>query len=186
MRKFLVIAALLLAGFVSACDRPPSSSDVQRERQEKVVSEGVAQTGVPSITKFRELKLLKLIYELRDQEGLVTYTYVENLVPTVAKGITAFGGKFSFLCDSVGYPIPYATQYSAPTSMQRYRLPSAGDGSGVVYGTQQLPQAEPNGLFMPSSAEGTWVICKDPDSDKVGPVYVEPKLSSFPYKLKVD
>src|SRR3989344_2626129 len=185
MRKALVTAAILLAGLVSACDRPPSSSDVHRDRQEKVVAEGLAQVGVPAITKFRELKLLKLIYELRDQEGLVTYTYAENLVPTVIKGETAKGGKFTFLCDSIGYTIPYATQYSAPTSMQRYRLP-ADANTPIEYGTRQLPQAQPNGLFMPSSAEGTWVVCKDPNSDKDGPVYSEPKLASFPYKLKAD
>src|SRR3989344_5038884 len=185
MRKILAIAAVLLSAGLTACAPEPTSSDIQRERQEKVVAEGVAQVGVPAIRHFRELKLLKLIYELRDQEGLATYTYVENLVPTVIKGETAKGGKFTFLCDSIGYTIPYATQYSAPTSMQRYRLP-ADANTPIEYGTRQLPQAEPNGLFMPSSAEGTWVVCKDPNSDKDGPVYSEPKLASFPYKLKAD
>ena len=55
-----------------------------------------------------------------------------------------------------------------------------GEGSTIV----TLPQADPNGLFSPPSAEGTWVMCKDPNSDKVEPIYSEPRIivSTFPLK----
>ncbi len=171
----MALCALLL----STCAPQPSSSDQQRDRQEKIIAEAASQVGMPAIKNFRELKMVKDIYELRDQTGLVTYTYVVN----------EYSGKMIFFCDSIGYGIPYATQYSAPTSMQRWFVPGV-EGAVKEYGTMELPQAEPNGLFVPDAAEGTWVMCKDPAGDEVRPVYIEPRIvvSQFelPCELLVD
>jgi len=188
MKRIVFSLVSVFCGLVlTACNYQPSSSDIQRDRQETQVREGIAEVGIPAIKNFRMLKLLKDIEEMQDQEGLVTYTYVENMVPTVVHGHTTRGGKFTFFCDSFGYPIPYATQFSAPESMQRYHLPAGkGTGQTLTYGVTRLPQTEPNGLFMPASADGTWVVCKDPESDKVGVIYSEPKLATFPFKLKLD
>jgi len=121
------------------------------------------QTGMPSIKNFRERKLLKDIIEMRDQDGLVTYTYI----------VAENSGKLIFLCDSIGYGIPAATQYTNP-SKESYK----GNYSYTV-----TPQADPNGLFSPASAEGTWVMCKDPTKDKVSPMYVEPRIITSTFKL---
>jgi hypothetical protein len=108
--------------------------------------------------------LLKDILELRDQEGLVTYTYVYN----------EFQGKFVFLCDSVGYGIPYSTQYTSPQKPAFY----------YDHASMALPQADPNGLFSPPEAEGTWVLCNNPDKkEKAEVVYVEPRIITSPFKL---
>lgn len=149
------LAALGLAGCTGN-----SSDEVQRKQQERILAEGTSQTGMPAIINFRERKLVKMLLEVRDQENLNTYTY------TYAEQ----SGKISFFCNSVGFGIPYATQYTNP---QKYVLNS----SGAV-----LPQADPNGLFMPSSAEATWVMCKSPKGE-VKPVYVEPKVIVSPFKL---
>jgi hypothetical protein len=101
---------------------------------------------------------------LRDQTGLVTYTYLWNEMQ----------GKKVFLCNSIGYGIPYATQFTNPEKIVE-RLSQGGYAI--------LPQADPNGLFSPASAEGTWVMCKDPNSDKTRPVYIEPKVIVSPFKL---
>ena len=122
IRSFIIGTIVILG--LTACPGKPTSSDIQRDRQERQIQEGIAQVGVAAIKNFRMLKLLKDIQEMQDQEGLVTYTYVENLVSTVVRGHTVRGGKFTFFCDSFGYPIPYATQFSAPESMQRFILPA--------------------------------------------------------------
>lgn len=177
-RLLAALAAVAVVPFLmgneGGCSNP-SSDTIQREQQEKILKEGTSQVGMPAIKNFRERKILKDILELRDQTGLVTYTYVENLVPTVTKGVTAKGGKFTFFCDSIGYPIPYSTQYTNPEKLAGYTNESS-----------VLPQADPNGLFSPASAEGTWVMCKDPGSDKFGVVYSEPKLVALPFKLTLD
>jgi hypothetical protein len=150
---------LLMCGMLAllACDQ--TSDDTQRVAQEKLLAEGTAQTGMPAIKNFRERKLLKDILELRDQDGLVTYTYVWN----------EFNGKLVFFCNSVGYGIPYATEYTNP---QKRAAPGLA-----------LPQADPNGLFSPTAAEGTWVMCKDPKGSDTRPVYIEPRIIVSPFAL---
>ena len=83
-------------------------------------------------------------------------------------------GKLVFVGESIGYGIPAATQYTNP---QKHVYGSTGNYT--------LPQADPNGLFSPASAEGTWVLMKDPNGDKVVPVYIEPRIIVSPFKLNV-
>ncbi len=52
---------------------------------------------MPGIKNFRERRLLKDIFEMRDQADLSTYTYTYSEVT----------GKFSFFCNSIGYGLPY-------------------------------------------------------------------------------
>ena len=171
-KSILVLFISALAIMLVACAPEQTSNDIQRDQQNKLLAEGTAQTGMPAIKNFRERKLLKDILELRDQDGLVTYTYTWSEVT----------GKKVFFCDSIGYGIPYATQYTAPETMQTYNLP-VSSGSEHHYGASRLPQADPNGLFSPASAEGTWVMCKNPNGKEVRPVYVEPRVIVSPFKL---
>lgn len=160
MKKIAVFAL-----FVCACFGEPRQDSDERQRleQERILAEGTAQTGMPAIHNFRERKLLKMIYELRDQDGLVTYTYLWN----------EMNGKLVFLCDSIGYGIPSATQYTNPMK---------ADGS--QRGWYTLPQADPNGLFSPADAEATWVLCKDPNGKDVKPLYVEPRVLVSPFPME--
>jgi hypothetical protein len=165
MKTAIAIASIAVLGVaLVGCDLPPPSSDeVQQEQQERILKEGTAQTGMPAIKNFRERKLLKQIIEMRDQDGLVTYTYT---VPETT-------GRPVFLCNSIGYGLPAATQYTNP---EKFDYHSTGNVT--------LPQADPNGLYSPSSAEGTWVMCSEPNgSGKTRPVYVEPRVIVSPFKL---
>jgi len=161
-----IVIAIIAAASLSACVEGTNSSDkTQAQQQERILAEGAAQTGMPAIKNFRERKLLKEIIELRDQDGLVTYTYI----------MAEQTGKLVFMCNSIGYGIPAATQYTNPEKI----ADSHHQGGYVV-----LPQADPNGLFSPSSAEGTWVMCADPSGEaKTRPVYTEPRIVVSPFKL---
>lgn len=72
----LFIPAMMLLMADDACQ--DSSDTQQHDQQEKILKEAGAQTGMPAIKNFRERKMLKDILELRDQSGLVTYTYLYN------------------------------------------------------------------------------------------------------------
>ena len=165
MKTLISVAAIaLLSVTLVGCEDYSNSDDKQRAQQERILQEGTAQIGMPAIKNFRERKLLKQIIEMRDQDGLVTYTYT---VPETT-------GRPVFLCNSIGYGLPAATQYTNPDKISYH----AGAGYEV------LPQADPNGLFSPSSAEGTWVMCTDPSgTGKTRPVYVEPRIIVSPFKL---
>jgi hypothetical protein len=149
----------------SGCGTVTPTADQQTsQKQEQMQQQQVAQTGMPGITNFTEAKLVKHLYELRDQK-IVTYTYVPDM-----------NGKLWHLCDSFGYGLPYGVQFSNPEKQV-----SNYQGWGV------LPQAEPNGLYMPPTAEGTWIICSNPNgSGDISPVYVEPRVMVSPFKLRAE
>ena len=161
MKKTLLLSlALLVAGCEPAV---PSSDEQQKREQERILQEGTAQTGMPAIKNFRERKIMKDIIEMRDQQGLVTYTYI----------FSDHLGKFIFVGESIGYGISAATQYTNP-----HKWVTSYAEHGYV-----IDQADPNGLFSPSSAEGTWVLLKNPNSPDVVPTYFEQRINVVPFKL---
>ncbi|MGN6639344.1 MAG: hypothetical protein ACTHJ8_10570, partial [Mucilaginibacter sp.] len=139
-----------------------SADDVDQQKQEQLQREGSSEIGMPAIHNFTEKKMVKMLYELRDNPNLINYAYLFSEV----------SGKYTFFGKCVGYGIPYSTQFSNPEKVEQEYTSS--------YGT--LPQAEPNGLFMPASSDGTWLMMVGPDN-KPTPVYVEPKVIVSPFKL---
>ena len=158
MKKILLV--LPLVAMLAACDQSPTSTQIERKKQEEMSLRGVQEVGMPSITNFAEKRMMKDIIELRDQ-NVATYVY-----------ITDMNGRLHKVCNAVGYGLPYATQYTNPMRI-------SGDGHGYV----TLPQADPNGLYSPASAEGTWVLCVDSKSGKPKPVYIEPRVIVSPMPL---
>ena len=160
--KLVILFALSVA--LSACGGGKASSDqVQRQQQEAMSKQGNALVGMPAIVNFQEKRILKDIAEKRDT-AIVTFAYTQDM-----------NGVLHKLCDSVGYGISAATQFTNPS---RVWMSNGGSHSQV------LPQADPNGLFSPASAEGTWVMCKNPNGGEVAAVYVEPRLIVSPFPLK--
>lgn len=158
-----VVAVFGLMG--DDCKSHSDTSDgYQQQQQEKILAEGTAQVGMPAIKNFRERKLMKDIIELRDQTGLTTYTYIWS----------DYHKCHTWVCDSVGYAIPYSTQFTNPMKLI---------ATGCQCGYNTLPQADPSGLFSPGAADGTWVMCKDPNSDNAAPVHFEPRMTVSPFKL---
>lgn len=162
MKKFSLFLVVSVVILMVACEEG-GSDKIQRQQQEVLLKEATSQAGMPAIKNFRERKLLKDILELRDQDGLNTYTYVFNEM----RGCTVFLGN------SVGYGIPYATQFTNP---QKPLGPNNSQSAIIA-------QADPNGLFSPASAEGTWVLLKDPNGEDTKPVYVEPRIIVSPFPL---
>ena len=105
---------------------------------------------------------------------MLTYTYTKNLQ-----------GQFVWFCDSIGFPISGGTQFSAPESMQHYRVRdlrySAETAEGWFQGVEKLPQAEPNGIFPPSTAAGSRVICINPRTNVPSLSHAEDNLDTFEY-----
>jgi len=158
MKKILALVAV--ATLLTACDVKESSTQIERRKQEELTMQAVTQVGMPAITNFAEKRMMKDILELRDQ-NVATTAYIVDM-----------NGKLHKICTAVGYGLPYATQYTNPQRI-------AGDGHGYV----TLPQADPNGLYSPASADGTWVLCVDPKSGKPRPVFIEPRVIVSPIPL---
>lgn len=164
MKKFILVTGIALA--LMACNdvTTPTADQQTTAKQEQIEQEGNAQVGIPTITKFTEKKGLKRVYEASDNADLICYAYTFSEVT----------GKFSYLGKCLGYGIPYSTQFSNPQKV-------VADGQGANYAFGTLPQAEPNGLFKPTSSDATWLFLIGADG-KTHLVYMEPKItvSDFP------
>jgi hypothetical protein len=108
--KFLIIPIIASVFLLSSCTGSTNSDSTLNQKQEQLMQESVAQVGMPNIINFQEKKLMKKIFELRDQENLITYTYI----------VAEQTGKLVFLGKSIGYGLPYATQYTNPERVAAY------------------------------------------------------------------
>ena len=161
MKKILLVLPFALA--LAACDpRPPTSSQIERSKQEEMSKRGVESVGFPAVVNFAEKRMMKDIIELRDKMK-PTYTYIIDM-----------NGKPHKICDSLGYGLPYATQYTNPQMPQQ---PFGGN-------TYILPQADPNGLFSPTQADGTWIMCLNPKTKQAEPQYIEPRVVVMTYPME--
>jgi hypothetical protein len=157
-----ILALVAVATVLTACDqRPETSTQIERRKQEELSLQAVQSVGMPAITNFAEKRMFKDILELRDK-NTPTVTYLVGMNNQLTK-----------VCDSIGFGLPYATQYTNP----QMRL--SGQNGNVV-----LPQADPNGLYSPASADGTWVLCVDHKDGKAKPVYIEPRILVSPFAIQ--
>jgi len=155
-----IIALCLLTVFLTASECESGSADDQMERQtEQSMREAHRQVGMPAITNYQERKLAKMIFELRDQADLVCYAYIVNQMT----------GKLVFIGKSIGFGLPYSVQYTNPQREEHHQL--------------ALPQADPNGLFMPTGLSATWLMLINPKTNKPQPVYIEPEIIVSPFPL---
>lgn len=153
----------------SSCERNTSESEMARH-QEQLLAESQRQLGLPNIVNFQEKKLAKMIFELRDQENLVCYAYLFN----------NYSGKLVFIGKCIGYGLPYSIQYTNPEKLvNRYGEPI--DRSNVE--VHKIPQADPNGLYMPQGLSATWLMLIDPKTGEPRPVYVENEIIVSPFEL---
>ena len=155
---------------LSGCGSNRDSADAQLgEATEEAMKEMVAQTGYPAIKNWQERKLAKMIFELRDQENLVCYAYIVNKM----QGTLVPIGK------CIGYGLPYSVQYTNPEKLvDRY----GRNIKGMNFEPYKLPQADPNGLYMPQGLSATWLMMLDSKGEP-HPVYIEPEIVVSPFPL---
>ena len=167
MNKYLLVSIIALGStMIAGCDNISSSNTVEHQKAEQLQSQAVASVGMPGIINFFEKRLLKTILEMRDDPKLTTYTYEVDMQ-----------GKYHLRCHSIGYGLDGATQFTNP--QQIVTQFSGHDGVAIS-------QADPNGLYSPSTSLGTWVLCHDPKSDKNYPVRFENNVDVSPFELPTD
>ena len=171
-KNIIILTAIFIIGLTASIEafaskpRQMSAEEKQRIRTAQAMQEADRQIGMPAITNFQERKLAKMIFELRDQENITTYAYI------VAKNT----GKLVFIGKCIGFGLPYSVQYTNPEQLKT-------GGSSYGYWSETLPQADPNGLYMPSGLSATWLMMVDPKTKKPRPVYIEPEIIVSPFKL---
>lgn len=169
MNLRLLIMCLCVALMGTSCvDSNPNADRVIQAKQEQSIKNAVEEIGLPSTPNHTELKQLKDIYEKRDNPKIIHYAYLQSVMT----------GKLIYLGKCIGYGIPYATQFSSPQK----------DVYTSTLGHFLMPQAEPNGLFMPSDSRGTWVMLLNPNDVTAAaePVYIEGDVAVSPFRLPTE
>ena len=172
MKKIILMLIMVMTISIS-CDKvkkTKTADDKMAEQTERSMSEANRQVGMPAIVNYQERSLAKMIFELRDQEGLICHAYLVN---------TINGSVGQYLGECIGYGLPYSVQFTNPVKYVHHEEPEGGD-----YGIF-LPQADPNGLFMPTGLSATWLVLLDEKGDP-HPVYIEPEIIVSPFKLHKD
>jgi len=171
---FRLVVLTLVIGCLSGCaadKRPAQDADlIQQKATAQSMAEAQRQIGMPAIKNFQEKKLAKMIFELRDQEDYICHAYLMNQMT---------GNIGQYLGKCLGYGLPYSVQFTNPEK------PEFVDGG--QYGAinpYTLPQADPNGLFMPSGLSATWIMLYDKEKEDFRPVYVEPLIIVSPFPLE--
>lgn len=168
-RTFLFALVAILALTLPACGESDVGADgKQAEATAELLAEADRQVGMPNLTNFQERKWMKMIMELRDREDLVCHAYLYNRNEGTI-------GQYLGAC--LGFGLPYSVQFTNPERVVRWKLPGSAN-----YYQGLLPQADPNGLFMPQGLSATWLLLLDKDGE-ARPVYVEPEILVSPFKL---
>jgi len=172
MKQFMLMMCLVVMlsicmGATGCYDGGEDTSDDEVAKMaEKMQQEANAQVPLPTIIHWQEKKMLKQIYELRDQENYICYAYHWN----------PFKGRYVYIGKCIGYGLPASVQFSSPE-----RKVKIDGGQYDVDG--YAPQAEPNGLFMPEGLSATWLMMIDPNTGDPRPSYFEPLITVLPFKL---
>jgi hypothetical protein len=157
-----IIFAIATIPLLAACQIEPSSAQADKTAQEQQTRQAQMAVGMPSVTNFAKRRTLKMAIENQDK-----------MVPTVTYVWSQFTGKTFKVCDSIGYPIPAATQYTSP------QMKEGGFDHPVV-----LPQADPDGTYSPASADATLVSCVGPDK-KIHLLTVEDHVWATDFPLNI-
>lgn len=176
-RKFMVllglIAILILVLLLNGCSKSnPNADAIQQQQTEIAMGEAQRQVGMPNIVNFQQRKLMKLIYELCDKEDLITYAYIKS----------DYQGKLFFIGKCIGYGIPFSAQFTNPERVVQGDQQLGYDLAGMNF-VMSIPQADPNGLFMPTSSSATWLMMIDSETNEPRPVYIEPEIVVSPFPL---
>jgi len=154
-----------VVGCISSGD---NDADIaQRKATDQAAEEAQKQVGMPAIVNFQERKLAKMIFELRDQENIRCFAYLENKMT----------GRLVFVGECIGYGLPYSVQFTSPSKIARRRIGGSTSDSHVV------PQPDPNQLFMPAGLSATWLMMIDPKTGEARPCYFEPTITVTPFRL---
>ena len=180
MRSFMLSVVVCSLVAVAGCGGSPVKTNAdaaQREATKAAMNEAQRQVGMPAIKNFQERKLAKMIFELRDQEDYVCHAYLVNQM-------TGEVGQYLGKC--LGYGLPYSVQFTNPEKLVygHRELSERSNFNNTAESIRTIPQADPNGLFMPSGLSATWIMLYDEAAEEFRPVYVEPQILVSPFRLK--
>jgi hypothetical protein len=169
LKKLTCLIGLCLVGSIlGGCgEHKPTAEEKDQANTNQIMTDLGKIQKIPKINYSQTRASLIKILEL---EGKATATW------TVERSMD---GRILTIFPSIGYPIPGGTSLTNPQQLTC----RAYSSTSVSYSCSTIGQAEPTGVFPPTTSEGTRVIQVMPDGSKVV-FYSEGKLSTYAYPVK--
>lgn len=159
MKKLLLVSLSVLA--LSACNG--QSQDTKDKAQAQAQQSQYAKSQpVPSYNWSLERHMVIELYNARNLRAATHSVWRSDL------------GTIEGDCSSIGFGIPYDTSLTNPLKL-----------AGNYRDSSVIEQTEPNGIFASKNTAATWIMCAG-DNGAMEPIYVETKVTVYPYPVKVD
>lgn len=171
MKKIFIL--LMTAAVITGCNERKQTSEAKTakavERQQEQYS---SAQPVPVYDWSLERDLVIQLYNIRNMKALTHSVWRSDR------------GLIEGDCASIGFGIPYDTSLTNPLVATN----TAQNGDRHTYqggALASIEQAEPNGIFASKNTSATWVMCAG-ETGTIEPVYVETKVTVYPYSVSVD
>lgn len=161
MKRISFVTMIIAMAFLAACEVSQEAKDSEAVARQQ--SQYAASQPVPAFNWSLERHLVTQLYQMRNQKVATHSVWRSDR------------GMIEGDCASIGFGLPYDTSLTNPLQNE-WR---SGGSSGTI------EQAEPNGLFSSKNTSATWVLCAS-DSGMIEPVYVETKVTVYPYPVDVN
>lgn len=173
MKSIYILPFILFA--LAACDgvnRGSTESAKTAQVVERQQSQYAIAQPIPAFDFSLERDLVIQLYNLRNQRALTHSVWRSDL------------GMIEGDCASIGFGIPYDTSLTNPLVATN----TAQDGKSHTFdggALTSIEQPEPNGVFASKNTSATWVMCAG-ETGLIEPVYIETKVTVYPYSVSVD
>ncbi len=168
MKKLYLVLSLVCMMVLTACNVQDSQSTKTAQAVERQQSQYSTAQPVPAFDWSLERDLVIQLYNIRNMKALTHSVWRSDR------------GLIEGDCASIGFGIPYDTSLTNPLATSDED--QTGRRSNAL---ATIEQAEPNGIFASKNTSATWVLCAG-DVGQIEPVYVETKVTVYPYSVKVD
>ena len=165
MKKWAILLITFTMLFFATGCQESRTSEAKKEARKVNQQQSQYAKGqpVPAFNWSLERHLMSQLYNLRNKKVATHAVWRSDR------------GMIEGDCTSLGYGLPYDVSLTNP-------LVSTGHSH---YSLTSIEQAEPNGIFASKNTSATWVMCTGPGGS-IEPIYVESKVTIYPYPLKVN
>jgi hypothetical protein len=169
MKNLFTILATLIVLILTGCNVQDSQATKTAKAVERQQSQHAMAQPVPAYDWSLERDLVIQLYNIRNMKAATHSVWRSDR------------GLIEGDCASIGFGIPYDTSLTNPLTA----TDEDQDGYKSSGALTTIEQPEPNGIFASKNTSATWVMCAG-DMGSIEPVYVETKVTVYPYPVKVD
>ena len=174
--KRLILLVILAMTVLFSFGCKESAKKSQDSKDTKAVQAQQAQYSasqpVPVFNWSLERHLVTQLYQVRNVKAATHSVWRSDF------------GQIEGDCASFGFGIPYDTSLTNPlvaTDIDQQGEEHSYQGGALA----SIEQPEPNGIYASKNTAATWVMCVGA-AGSIEPVYVETKVTTYPYPVSVD